>query len=193
MNNKEYLEHGKPQKPKVVIDNFKRWKKENNITERCAVHHRDDTEETRKYNSEHYERWGCNEDGTFEYGKYVIFMTQADHARYHHKGKAVSEATRIKMSASKAGSNSPMYGKHHSEETCTKISANNAHYWYGKNLSEEHRAKISAAMSATHTGTVALYAAYKNNGGILKWNEFRTALKNGEITFEVQPITVYTK
>ena len=151
MNRKEYLEHGKPQKPKVVIDNFKRWEKENNITERCVVHHRDDTEETYKYNTEHYERWGCNEDGTFEYGKYVIFMTSAEHNKYHHTNKSVSEETRAKMSVAQKG-------KKRSEETLAK-------------------------MSATRKSLGTLYATYKNNGGTLIWNEFRTALKNGEIIF----------
>ena len=59
----------------------------------------------------------------------------------------------------------------------------------GKKFSEEHRAK----MSATKQGEKVLYVAYKNNGGTLKWNDFRKALKNGEITFEMQPISVYTK
>lgn len=161
------------------------WKRQNDITERCAVHHRDDTEETRQYNAKHYELWGFNEDGTFEYGKYVVFMTQAEHARYHNKGKVVSEETRIKMSTSKAGSNSPWYGKNLSEATRTKLSI--AHL--GKRHSEETLSKISAA----HKGISALYNTYKNNGGILKWREFQKALKNGEITFEMQPITVYTK
>ena len=168
MNRKEYLEHGKPQKPKVVIDNFKRWEKENNITERCVVHHRDDTEETYKYNTEHYERWGCNEDGTFEYGKYVIFMTSAEHNKYHHTNKSVSEETRAKMSVAQKG-------KKRSEETLAKMSVAQK----GKKRSEETLAK----MSATRKSLGTLYATYKNNGGTLIWNEFRTALKNGEIIF----------
>ena len=191
MNREEYRKH-RPQKPKVVIDNFKQWKRENNNTERCVVHHRDDTEETRKYNTEHYERWGCNEDGTFEYGKYVIFMTLSEHSYYHNAGKTVSEETRVKISAATQGERNPMYGKHHSEETCAKMSAakqGEKNPNYGKRFDGEHRAKISAAIQSEKV----LYVAYKNNGGILKWNDFRKALKNGEITFEVQPISVYTK
>ena len=103
MNREEYLEHGQPKKPKVVMDAFETWKLANNITERCDVHHRDDTEETRKYNTEHYERWGCNEDGTFEEGKYVIFMTSAEHTAYHRTGKKFSEEHRAKLSAVQKG------------------------------------------------------------------------------------------
>lgn len=34
------------------------WKYNNNITKMCIVHHRDDTDECRRYNEEHYELWG---------------------------------------------------------------------------------------------------------------------------------------
>ena len=213
MNRQEYLNSKSKRNSyyKQVQKLLQDWKLENNITERCDVHHRDDTEECIKYNNAHYELWGFNEDGTFEYGKYVLFITRAEHTRYHNKGKAVSEVTRIKMhlnhadfsgekapmygkhhtnetkakmSAAHAGKNNPMYGKNHSEETCEKISA----ACKGKKLSNEHRTKISA----THKGISILYTAYKNNGGALKWREFRKALKNGEITFEMLPNTIYT-
>ena len=61
-----------------------------------VIHHLRDTEEQRKYNNEHYELWGFNEDGTFEYGKYVIFVTEEWHLNYHHH----SEETRKKISDS---------------------------------------------------------------------------------------------
>lgn len=48
-------------------------------------HHLRDTEEQRKYNDEHYEMWGFNLDGTFEYGKYMIFMTEEDHIAIHNQ------------------------------------------------------------------------------------------------------------
>ena len=147
------------------------WMLQNGITERCDVHHRDDTEETRKYNEEHYERWGFNEDGTFEYGKYVIFMTKAEHTHYHKIGKKFSDEHRANLS-----NNHSHYwkDKQRSEETRAKISTTKK----GKNCSNEHRTKISEA----YKGMSVLYATYKNNGGTLKWHEFRTALKNGEIT-----------
>lgn len=225
MNNKEYWSQADAKRTpnyKMIHVKLKEWKLENNITERCMVHHRDDTEETRKYNSEHYERWGLNEDGTFEYGKYVVFITLSEHSAYHntgernpmygkhhseeactkisaaHKGKKPSEETRTKISAAQKG-------KKLSEETRARMSANHSHYWKGKTRSEETCAKLSAAhkgkerseetrakISAVQTGTRVLYTTYKENGGTLKWNDFCHALKNGEITFEMQPITIYT-
>ena len=208
MNRAEWITDGRHlnEYRRYVNHALKQWKLENNITEKCVAHHRDDTEETRKYNSEHYERWGFNENGEFIEGQYVIFMTLSEHTAYHHIGKI-----------------SPRRGKKCSEETCEKISVNNARYWKDKKLSDETRDKISAAnkgrklsdetrakmsatrkgkkfseehrakMSATKQGEKVLYVAYKNNGGTLKWNDFRKALKNGEITFEMQPISVYTK
>ena len=178
MNREEYRKH-KTQKPKVVMDAFEKWKSVNYLTCKCVIHHRDDTEETRKYNSEHYERWGCDEDGTFEYGKYVIFMTLSEHSVYHNTGKERSEETRAKISLNHAdfsGKENPMYGKVHSEETRAKMSV--AHK--GKKFSEEHRSKLSATKKSTCT----LYTMYKNNGGTLNWNGFQKALKNGEIILD---------
>ena len=211
MNRAEWITDGRHlnEYRRYVNHALKQWKLENNITEKCVAHHRDDTEETRKYNSEHYERWGFNENGEFIEGQYVIFMTHAEHTTYHNKqrsgqnsplyGRKHSTEARAKMSESRKG-------KKFSEEHCAKISANHAHYWKGKKLSDETRTKMSAAqkdkkcpeearakMSVARQGVKVLYAAYKNNGGTLKWNDFRKALKNGEITFEMQPISVYTK
>lgn len=93
MNNKEYWSQADATSTsnyRMIRAKLKKWKLENNITERCVVHHRDDTEECLKYNEEHY-------------------------------------------------------------------------------------------------------TTYKNNGGILKWNDFCKAISNGDITFDMQPITVYTK
>ena len=59
-------------------------------------HHLRDTEEQRKYNDAHYEMWGFNLDGTFEYGKYIIFVTPEEHCRIH----ADTAETRIKKSMS---------------------------------------------------------------------------------------------
>ncbi|HQB65630.1 MAG TPA: NUMOD3 domain-containing DNA-binding protein, partial [Fibrobacteraceae bacterium] len=58
--------------------------------------HLRDTEEQRKYNDEHYEFWGFNQDGTFEYGKYIIFVTKEEHLNIHTH----SEESKAKMSAS---------------------------------------------------------------------------------------------
>lgn len=59
-----------------------------------VIHHLRDTEEQRSYNDIHYELWGHNEDGSFEYGKYVIFVSKKQHTMIHK----VSSETRLKMS-----------------------------------------------------------------------------------------------
>lgn len=58
-----------------------------------VIHHLRDTEEQRLYNDTYYERWGFNEDGTFEYEKYVAFVTKEWHNNYHHH----SEETRKQL------------------------------------------------------------------------------------------------
>lgn len=62
-------------------------------------HHLRDTEEQRKYNDEHYELWGfeIDKDGNehFEYGKYIIFMTEEEHTAIHNQ----SEETKAKRKA----------------------------------------------------------------------------------------------
>lgn len=93
-----------------------------------VIHHLRDTEEQRKYNDEHYELWGHNLDGTFEYGKYVIFVTETWHYDYHHH----SEETRSKISIANRG-------KKRTLEQRRAISERQK----GKSLSEEHRKHIS--------------------------------------------------
>ena len=142
-------------------------------------HHLRDTEEQRKYNDEHYEYFGFNQDGTFEYGKYVIFVTEEEHHSIHviseetrqhmrdaqyirHKNNPVSEETRRKISESNKGrpgmigEDHPMYGKHHSDESKKKMSdaikANPTRYWKGKSLSEEHKQKLSESGKGKHSG-----------------------------------------
>ena len=116
-------------------------------------HHLRDTEEQRKYNDEHYELWGFeideNGDEHFEYGKYIIFVTNEEHLKIHH----LSEETRKKISiATKArwnstdyrlawsikfsGENNPNYGKHFSSERRRKISESNKARW------DEERRKL---------------------------------------------------
>lgn len=75
------------------------------------IHHLRDTEEQRKYNDEHYEYWGFNQDGTFEYGKYVVFWTKEHHDNYH----TASDETRKKNSDSVKASRTPELRKHLSE------------------------------------------------------------------------------
>lgn len=149
---------------KKVHQLLKEWKAENNITEPCVAHPRDDDEETRAYNEAHYERWGCEEDGTFIDGKYLIFMAQVEHSRYHQTGKTFSEEHKQKMSENsahywkgKCGENTPHYGKHHSDET---------------------KAKLSAKVSATMKVISELWKIYKGIDGTMSFNEFQHSLKN---------------
>lgn len=187
---------------KFVKSKLKEWKRNNGITGCCVVHHRDDTEEVRAYNEAHYERWGFNDNGEFIEGQYVIFMTKSAHSSYHHRGKHISDEMKQTLhfkflgennpQYGLRGKNSPNYGKHHSAETRKKISESQK----GRGQSTEVRKKISESNLGKHDGLKSIsymYNAYKLNGGILKWNEFQKALKNGEITFEMHPITVYTK
>lgn len=103
-------------------------------------HHLMETEEQRKYNNEHYEYFGFNQDGTFEYGKYIIFVTEEEHHLIHgNKGK-----------------DNPMYGKHHTDEVKAIISKTSKDRWEdesyrqhmsdvmkNREFSEEHRRKLS--------------------------------------------------
>ena len=151
MNKEEYSRSHQVDKYKFyryVQKLLKEWKVENSITERYVVHHRDDNEEVRAYNNEHYERWGFNEDCTFELGKYVQFMTGVEHSRYHntgeknpHYGKPLSAEHRNKISNAMKNGSSPWYGKQLSVEHKKNLSLSHM----GKTLTEEQRKKISAS------------------------------------------------
>ena len=52
---------------------------------------------------------GFNLDGTFEYGKYVVFMTASEHMRYHMTG-----SKNPMCGVRKFGVDNPFYGKKHS-------------------------------------------------------------------------------
>lgn len=212
MNKQEYRKTVDPRKDpiyKKVHEELGKWKKENNITERCIVHHRDDTEEVRAYNEAHYERWGFDEDGNFTEGKYVQFLTRAEHARHHrtgkmlsditkekisaaNKGRYVSAETRAKLSTVSKGENNPMYGKHHTKETKEKISIINKEKmkginkgdknpFYGKTHDEETLKTIREKCSAQIHHMQELYYKYKQQGGNLQWNAFQKAYTNNEI------------
>ena len=138
-------------------------------------HHLRDTEEQRKYNDEHYEYFGFNQDGTFEYGKHVIFITKEEHDIIHkdsdetkykksvagklrwqdasyrdHMTKAICEVwadehRRHQRSKAYSGNGNPFYGKHHSQETKEKYFIGESNPMYGVIPSEETRHKISEA------------------------------------------------
>lgn len=144
MNKEEFRKHGNPKGTEYykVHELLNQWKKDNNIPDniQCVVHHRNDTEECRKYNDEHYEIYGCNLDGTFEYGKYVVFMTNAEHNTYHHKGKTLSSEQKAKLSETNKGEKNGFYGKKHTEETRQRL----REIALGRKLSEETKQKIKA-------------------------------------------------
>lgn len=162
----------------------------------CAatvLHHLRDTEEQRKYNDEHYELWGHNLDGTFEYGKYVIFVTKEEHTEIHR----CSEETRRKISENHAdvsGENNPMYGKHHSDETRKRMKVLNSHVasdelrkkrsenatgennpMYGKHHSDETKKKISEALKGEKNPWYGKHHSEERNAKLsdaLKGREF---------------------
>jgi hypothetical protein len=147
----------------------------NSNPEATTRHHLMDTPEQIAYNKEYYEMWGFDLDGTFEYGKYIIFCTEEEHRSIWHNvsgeknpmyGKhhsketleklktlnkhKVSEETKRKHSENAKGEKNPMYGKHHSDETKQKISeslSGESHPMYGKHYTEDHNLKISLALT----------------------------------------------
>ena len=128
---------------------MRQFNKSNNIN-KTIIHHLRDTEEQRRYNDEHYELWGHNLDGSFEYGKYVIFVTKEEHTEIHkcseetrqkisnsNKGRKLSDETRKKISIANKGRPCP-------ESTKEKF----RQMYKGRKLhprSEETRYKISLA------------------------------------------------
>lgn len=70
------------------------YNKDTNATHK---HHLFDTPEQIEYNNTHYEMWGFNEDGTFEYGKYIIFVTPEEHSQIHASSDETNEKRRIAM------------------------------------------------------------------------------------------------
>ena len=176
MNQKEWKKSGKFPGKYIWYNKTRKIQKSlkyNSDEKANRIHHLRDTEEQRKYNDEHYELWGHNLDGSFEYGKYVIFVTEEWHNNYH----AQSEETRQKIiEAHKKYWNDerrqqvsyrmkklfkdnpelhPAKGKHYSEATKQKMSESHKGdkcYWYGKHLSKEHKEKLSSARLGKYKG-----------------------------------------
>lgn len=214
MNKEEFRKHGNPKGAEYykVHELLNQWKRNNNIPDniQCVVHHRDDTEECRKYNTEHYEIYGCNPDGTFEYGKYVVFMTNAEHNTYHHKGKTLSNEQKAKLSEANSGEKNGFYGKTHTaevrqkirekalgrkitEETKQKLREANIgrkHTEESKQkmregclrrkYSEEMKRHIRDAISQRMKNDGLYFRKYKENNGDLPWNEFRKLFHNND-------------
>ena len=114
-----------------------------------VIHHLRDTEEQRKYNDEHYELFGINLDGAFEYGKYVVFWTKEHHNSYHHQ----SDETKVK----RANSNR---GKKRSNETRAKMSRS----LLKRFANYDARKKISDSEKASWTEECREQARVNNTG-----------------------------
>lgn len=122
----------------------------------------------------------------------LIFLTHAEHARFHRKGKKLSEEARRKLSELNKGKSSPMKGNHHTEETRIKISESKK----GKQRSDDTRRKISETMKgkpATNKGkTTSIFgAAYKEHYGItlcdnvkLYYKEYSYYKSHGHFSWE---------
>lgn len=166
----------------------------NNDHNAKIIHHLRDTEEQRKYNDEHYELWGGhNLDGTFEYGKYVIFVTKEEHNNYHScseetrkkrseslKGKHHTEETKKRLSETHSGENNPMYGKR--GELCPNYGKRGElSHRYGTHLSEETRKKISDAQKVEKHWN---YGGHLSDEQKKKISEFHTGRKRHKETGE---------
>lgn len=91
MNRKEWCKACKdglaPRRYDNASREIQKLLKYNQNPEATVRHHLRDTEEQRKYNDAHYELWGfeIDENGNehFEYGKYMIFVTNEEHLQIH--------------------------------------------------------------------------------------------------------------
>lgn len=132
-------------------------------------HHLRDTEEQRKYNEEHYELWGfeIDENGNehFEYGKYMIFVTEEWHNNYHHR----SEETRKRMRENSIKARDEAWIENQRQKHLGKTASEETR----KKMSESHKAlcsdpkfrkKMSEAAKASWTDERKQEASAKCSG-----------------------------
>lgn len=98
-------------------------------------------------------------------------LAESEKQKAYFKEHPVSEELRKKRSKNASGEKNPMYGKHHSEET---------------------KEKIRLGQKKAFDAYKLLYSIYKQHCGILKRNEFIRAIKSGDVTFEIIPLSLYT-
>lgn len=155
MNRREWLDACKNNVPGIYkwyneCLKIRKSLKYNDNPDATHKHHLFNTPEQIAYNNEHYEMWGFNLDGTFEYGKYIIFVTPEEHSVLHSE----SEITRQRKGDASRGEKNYFYGtgpnkgKHFSEEHKRKLSDANT----GKKRSDEARKKMSEAAKGKHSG-----------------------------------------
>ena len=145
---------------KACHERLREYLLENNLSGEWVVHHRDDTPETIAYNAQYYNRWGYNADGSFEYGKYVVFMTKGDHTKYHHTGNRKIGENISKALKGRIGS---MTGKKHSLETRAKQSLAAR----GRKQTPEFMERMQMLREVYHS--------YRKDGGSIIWNDFQQA------------------
>jgi len=160
-----------------------------------VIHHLRDTEEQRKYNDEHYELWGHNLDGTFEYGKYVVFVTKEEHDSYHQSSdetrkkisngvkRALDNGLREKRVKQMTGCGNPQYGKVGPASTCFGRRGE-LHPMYGKpspfkghHFSEESKKKLRESRQAGIKFRNDQYNKYLEIGGSLSKKSFLKILR----------------
>ena len=119
-------------------------------------HHLFNTPEQIAYNNEHYELWGFeideNGNASFEYGKYIIFVTPEEHSQIHASSDETNEKRSIAMKRIWANSEYRQKTVESMRNSMTslrryKISKNNSKYWKGKHLPNIVKQKISNAKS----------------------------------------------
>ena len=145
---------------------------------------------------------GHNLDGTFEYGRYVVFMTRSDHMRHHRTGAHLTEEQKRHLSEINSGERHPKFGTHHSEETRKKLSEQklgSKNPMYQKDFTEEHRKHLSESWAGRRPEVLAknresnrkrmlqvgmLWRIYKQNNGTLSYPEFISNLAKNNIPNE---------
>lgn len=175
------------------------WMAQNNLTGDYIIHHRDDNDEVRAYNKANYKLWGHNLDGTFEYGRYVVFMTRSEHMRHHRTGAHLTEEQKRHLSEINSGEKHPKFGTHHSEETRKKLSEQklgSKNPMYQKDFTEEHRKHLRESWAGHRPEVLEknresnrkrmlqvgiLWRVYKQNNGSLSYPEFRSNLAKNNI------------
>ena len=173
-----------------AVQYLHQWMEHNNLTGDYIIHHRDDNDEVRAYNKANYKLWGHNLDGTFEYGRYVVFMTRSEHMRHHRTGAHLTEEQKRHLSEINSGERHPRYGKEVSESERLKLSKSKLG---DKNpmKNEAHRLKMCETRRRNQRGISILYKVYKANNGTADFNQFRRMVSHGEITFEMRPVSVF--
>lgn len=179
MNIKEWqracLEGYAPRRYDNASREIQRSLKYNSDPNATVRHHLRDTEEQRKYNDEHYEMWGFNLDGTFEYGKYMIFMTEEDHITIHNQ----SDETKAKR---KETLNTPEVRKRlsdaskavWSDETYHKAMCEKAR----ASWTDDRKKKKSDSMTGELNHQYGLSGELNPNYGVKRSDETRLKMSN---------------